>query len=48
MKVYIKINEVEIVVDYFLLVYYKVEEEEIDEYIFFDDDNVFLVLYEFF
>lgn len=45
---YIKINEVEIVNDYFLFVYYKVEEDEIDEYLFFDDDNVIFVLYEFF
>lgn len=41
-KVYIKINEHEIATDYPLPAYYKAEEEETDEYIFFDDDNALL------
>ena len=46
-KVYIKINEAEnIATDYPLPAYYKAEEEETDEYIFFDDDNALLAPHE--
>lgn len=45
-KVYIKINEAEIAADYPLPAYYKAEEEETDEYIFFDDDNALLAPHE--
>ena len=41
-KVYIKINEKEIAVDYPLPAYYKAEEEETEEYIVIDDDNAIL------
>lgn len=45
-KVYIKINEAEIATDYPLPAYYKAEEEEMDEYVFFDDDNALLAPHE--
>ncbi|XP_024387799.1 DNA (cytosine-5)-methyltransferase 1A isoform X2 [Physcomitrium patens] len=45
-KVYIKINEAEIANDYPLPAYYKAEEDETDEYLFFDDDNAILAPHE--
>ena len=45
-KMYIKINEAEIATDYPLPAYYKAEEEETDEYLFFDDDNAYLAPHE--
>lgn len=45
-KVYIKINEAEIATDYPLPAYYKAEDEETDEYLFFDDDNALLAPHE--